>query len=148
MIPEIASAEIARIVSQVTGQMLGITFTVSDLPPNVDSTWKCAALPINGAVPLTVSVTADAPCARQVGSRMFAIALDRVDEQMIADSLCEVVNMAAGLLKSALRIDQPLGLPKMRASVPFASPADAWHCHFLKAEGGLNLVLAVATRVD
>jgi hypothetical protein len=65
---------------------------------------------------------------------------------MMADALCELVNMTAGLLKSAMRIDQPLGLPSMRQADLLSTNDGAWSHHFMRA-GELNLVLAVATRI-
>lgn len=139
--------EMARIVSQVTEPVLGLTFReASNWAPAVGSDWKTAALPIHGGNPLTVAVAADDACARTLGANMFATPADSVDDTMVADALCELVNMTAGLLKSALRIDQALGLPSMRESEMFTDEDGAWSHHFLRA-GDLNLVLAVATRI-
>jgi hypothetical protein len=77
---------------------------------------------------------------------MFATPLERVDDGMINDALCELVNMTAGMLKSALKIDQALGLPRIRESAALDPCGADWSQHYLRA-GGLNLVLAVATRI-
>ena len=143
----IATAEMARIVSQVTEPVLGITFTeASDAQATVGAGWKTAALPIDGGDPLTVAVSADDACCRTLGATMFAAPAESVDEAMVADALCELVNMTAGLLKSSLRIDQALGLPSMRQSGALFDRGNTWSHHFLRA-GQLNLVLAVATRI-
>ena len=143
----IETAEMARIVSQVTEPVLGITFNESrEAPLEVGTDWKTAALPIHGGNPITVAVSADDACARQLGATMFATVAEQVDETMVADALCELVNMTAGLVKSALRIDQALGLPTMRQTEILHEADGTWSRHFLRA-GQLNLVLAVATRI-
>jgi hypothetical protein len=38
---------------------------------------------------------------------------------MLSDALCELVNMTAGLLKSSLKLEQALGLPRI---VPSGQP--------------------------
>lgn len=143
----IATAEMARIVSQVTEPVLGITFSeASGAQASVGTDWKTAALPIDGGDPITVAVSADDVCCRALGATMFATPAESVDEAMVADALCELVNMTAGLLKSTLRIDQALGLPSMRQSGILLDRGGMWSQHFLRA-GQLNLVLAVATRI-
>jgi hypothetical protein len=141
------TAEMAMIVSQVTEPVLGVTFLpAADEQAAIGPAWKIAALPINGNTPLTVAVSADEACARILGANMFAAPADGVDDEMMADALCELVNMTAGLLKSAMRLDQPLGLPSMRQVDLLSTNDGAWSHHFMRA-GELNLVLAVATRI-
>ncbi len=143
----IETAEMARIVSQVTEPVLGITFSEArDAPLKVGTGWKTAALPIEGGNPLTVAVAADDACCRQLGATMFATKAEVVDDTMVNDALCELVNMTAGLVKSALRIDQALGLPTMREIAILQTSDGTWSQHYLRA-GQLNLVLAVATRI-
>jgi hypothetical protein len=141
------TAEMARIVSQITEPVLGITFTEATAPQaSVGADWKTAALPIHGGFPITVAVAADSVCGRQLGATMFATPAESVDDTMVNDALCELVNMTAGLLKSALRIDQALGLPTIRQAEILTDGDGSWSQHFLRA-GQLNLVLAVATRI-
>lgn len=141
------TAEMARIVSQVTEPVLGVTFVAAaSSAADINPAWKTAALPIDGSTPLTVAVSADEACARILGSNMFATPVEKLDESMVADALCELVNMTAGLLKSAMHVDQPLGLPSMRQNDLLSAGDDAWSHHYMRA-GELNLVLAVATRI-
>ncbi|MBM4244781.1 MAG: chemotaxis protein CheX [Deltaproteobacteria bacterium] len=141
------TAEMARIVSQVTEPVLGLTFTEAAHPQSeIGPDWRTAALPIAGGTPLTVAVAADDACCRTLSATMFAAKTDVVDDAMMADTLCELVNMTAGLLKSAMRIDQALGLPAMRGTDILHRADGRWSQHYLRA-GQLNLVLAVATRL-
>jgi hypothetical protein len=142
----VGSAEMARIVSQVTQVMLGLTFApVSDAVNAIGASWKTAALPIHGGRPLTVAVSADEASGQALGAKMFGAAPHEVDGTMVADALCELVNMTAGLLKSALKIDQALGLPAICEREIFDDADGLWSHYCLRA-GQLNLVLTVATR--
>jgi hypothetical protein len=144
---DLATEDMARIVSRVTEPVLGMTFVPAiNGDATVGAEWKTAALPIDGSNPLTVAVSADDACARVLGGNMFGMDAAKVDDAMVADALCELVNMTAGLLKSAMRIDQSLGLPSMRRSDLLSADEDAWKPHYLRA-GALNLVLAIATRI-
>ena len=141
------TAEMARIVSRVTEPVLGLTFTEASYPQSaIGPDWRTASLPIAGGTPLTVAVAADDACCRTLSATMFATGTEVVDETMVADALCELVNMTAGLLKSAMRIEETLGLPAMRETHILHRADDAWSQHYLRA-GRLNLVLAVATRL-
>ena len=144
---ELATEDMARIVSRVTEPVLGMTFAPAvNGDATVGADWKTAALPIDGSNPLTVAVSADDACARTLSGNMFGTASDRVDAEMVADALCELVNMTAGLLKSAMGVDQSLGLPSMRRTDLLSDDDGSWKHHYLRA-GELNLVLAVATRI-
>ena len=144
---QIETAEMARIVSQVTEPVLGLTFTEAAQPQSeIGPDWRTAALPIAGGTPLTVAVAADDACCRALSATMFATKVERVDDTMVADALCKLVNMTAVLLKSAMRIDQALGLPTMRETDILHRADGGWSQHYLRA-GQLNLVLAVATRL-
>lgn len=145
------TSEIARIVSRVTEPVLGVTFVASEASSaekcgTTDVPWRTATLPIDGTTPLTVAVSADEACARILGCEMFATPADGLDDDMVDDALCELVNMTAGLLKSAMHIDQPLGLPSMRRGGVVSEGDTTWSHHHMRA-GELNLVLTVATRI-
>ena len=144
---DLATEDMAQIVSRVTEPVLGMTFVAAiNGDAAIGDEWKTAALPIDGTNPLTVAVSADDACARVLGGNMFGMEADKVDEAMVADALCELVNMTAGLLKSSMGIDQSLGLPSMRQSDLLCADSGSWKHHFLRADA-LNLVLAIATRI-
>ena len=144
---DLETEDMARIVARVAEPVLGMTFVPAvHGDATVGAEWKTAALPIDGSNPLTVAVSADEACARVLGGNMFGMDAAKVDEGMVADALCELVNMTAGLLESAMHVDQSLGLPSMRRADLLSTDDDAWKHHYLRA-GALNLVLAVATRI-
>ena len=75
---------------------------------------------------------------------MFQVSTAEVSDEMLSDSLCELVNMTAGLLKSHLKLEQALGLPKVMPEnqPPIAPPPADANRVVLRAEQ-LGLVLWV-----
>jgi hypothetical protein len=133
--------KMASLVSGVTQTMLGLTFIPDDAKAHRDLSWRTAVLPIAGERPLTVGLSSDQDGCSQLSAAMFACPRTDVDQTMMNDALCELVNMTAGLLKSVMSLNQALGLPKILTgteapSVPAASP----HVIVLKADA-LGLVL-------
>lgn len=134
----------AAIVSGVTETMLGLTFR-ADLDGAAWSQlmWRAAVLPIAGASPITVGLSSDRPGCEALGARMFQVRPELLSDEMLSDSLCELVNMTAGLLKAHLRLEQPLGLPKlMPQDEPAFARSAGRSCIVLRAES-LGLVLWV-----
>jgi hypothetical protein len=133
--------KIATLVSGVTQTMLGLTFVPDEAKGSRDLAWRTAVLPIPGEHPLTVGLSSDQLGCSRLSAAMFACPKEEVDQTMMNDALCELVNMTAGLLKSVMSLNQALGLPKILAgadapAVPRASP----HVVVLKADA-LGLVL-------
>jgi hypothetical protein len=127
--------KMAELVSGVTQTMLGLTFEPDEAKTHDKLAWRTAVLPIAGATPITVGLSSDETGCSELAGAMFQLPKDQVDASMMNDSLCELVNMTAGLLKSAMSLNQALGLPKILAgtdapAVPAASP----HVVVLKAQ--------------
>lgn len=109
--------KLAELVSNVTQTMLGITFKPSDASePGKEQEWRTAVLPIDGGKPLVVGLSSDESGCKALSSAMFACGSHEVDNAMMNDSLCELVNMTAGLLRTAMSLNQALGLPSMLSS--------------------------------
>jgi len=108
---------VATLVSNVTQTMLGLSFAARDLGAICESTiapgWCTAMLPIPGVRPVTIALSSDETSCAALGAAMFACSVAEVDASMMSDSLRELVNMTAGQIKSALGLDQALGLPKI-----------------------------------
>ncbi|HUJ25443.1 MAG TPA: chemotaxis protein CheX [Myxococcales bacterium] len=103
----------ASLVSNVTQTMLGISFDAVEAGPQSALHWRTALLGIAGQFPLTVGLSSDERGCRKLSAAMFSCPDANVDQGMMNDALCELVNMTAGLLKGALSLDQSLGLPKV-----------------------------------
>jgi Chemotaxis phosphatase CheX len=135
----------ASVVSGVTETMLGLTFKAyPDGMPWNELVWRAAVLPIPGARPLTVGLSSDQTGCTTLGSKMFQAPPDEVSDDMLSDALCELVNMTAGLLKSSLKLEQALGLPRIVPSgqPPVPTPPPATNSVVLRAEH-VGLVLWV-----
>ena len=133
--------KMAALVSGVTQTMLGLTFMPDAEQGHERLRWRTALLPIAGQQPLTIGLSTDQEGCSRLSAAMFACPRERVDQPMMNDALCELVNMTAGLLKSVMSLNQALGLPKILSgedapAVPSASP----HVIVLKADA-LGLVL-------
>jgi hypothetical protein len=117
----------ASLVSGVTKTMCGLTFEPDHSADHGAFRWRTAVLPIPGDRPLTVGISSDQASLSALSAAMFSLPKEEVDSSMMNDSLCEIVNMTAGLLKSVMSLNQALGLPKILAGVdappvPEASP--------------------------
>jgi len=127
---------LAEMVSTVTSTMLGISFVPAGGRETDTNGWLSAALPIPGEVPVTVGIASDASGCERLSSAMFSVDKDDLDEQMIEDSLRELVNMTAGLVKSEMGLDQALGLPQVmgHSDTLTTFTRDEVHPLILKAE--------------
>jgi hypothetical protein len=108
-----APETMAEVLSGVTETMLGLAFRPVPEAPWSHLVWRAAVLPIPGAFPFTVGLSSDRTGCQALGSRMFQVPVAEVSDEMLSDSLCELVNMTAGLLKGRLHLQQALGLPKV-----------------------------------
>lgn len=133
---------LARLVSNVTSTMLGISFKPVDAPPMMAGVWRTALLPIPGARPVVVGLASEFQSSQRLSAAMFSCKEADVDQPMRDDSLRELANMTAGLVKSALGLDALLGLPiiKEGADVPERKPIESV---FVRAES-LGLFLWVS----
>jgi hypothetical protein len=104
----------AALVTGVTQTMLGVTFAPDASGSSLESlVWRTAVLPIPGKTPLTVGLSSDQAGCAQLSAAMFGCEKGAVDQSMMDDSLRELVNMTAGLVKSTMALDQALGLPRI-----------------------------------
>lgn len=135
----------ASVVSGVTETMLGLTFraTTGGQPWN-ELVWRAAVLPIPGARPITVGLSSDETGCTALAAKMFQLEPGDVADDMLSDALCELVNMTAGLLKSNLKLEQALGLPRVVPSgqAPVPTPPPQTNAVVLQADK-VGLVLWV-----
>jgi len=138
------SATLASIVSGVTETMLGLTFRAEeDGQPWQELVWRGAVLAIPGATPVTVGLSSDEAGCGALAARMFQMEPPELADDMLSDAICELVNMTAGLLKSNMKLEQALGLPRLvQAGQPPVPPPAASNRIVLRAEG-VGLVLWV-----
>ena len=135
---------LAALVSNVTETMCGFRFEpVMALETDRSVGWRVARLPITGKRPLVVALCCDDAGSSALGAALFSCAPDSLDGSMLDDSLCELLNMTAGQIKSALALDQALGLPRMvrGTDLPTKLSTALREGTILRARGEVNLVL-------
>jgi len=112
-----------------------------------DLAWRTAVLPIAGARPLTVVLSSDQQGCLSLGAALFACDKSSVDQEMIDDTLRELVNMIGGQVRSAVAKEHSLGLARIDTSFNFAAnrcPDSLPHeCVVLRA-GSVELAVQVS----
>jgi len=140
---ELPSAEmLAAMVSRVTETMFGMSFAIDALPADAppDAGLGTVVLPIAGPRPVSVALACDGFSGRALAGAMFGCAPADIDAAMIKDSLSELVNIIAGQAKSAMGLDQALGLPRLVAR---AEQRPIWRGATLK-DGAREVLVWVA----
>ena len=86
--------------------------------------WRTAVLPIGGTRPLTVSLSSDEKGCLALGAALFACEKVAVDQEMIDDTLRELVNMIGGQVRTAIAKDHALGLARIDNAFDFGAPGE------------------------
>jgi len=142
---------LATLVTNVTKTMCGISFFAGKpLEPSAELFWRIARLPIKGKRPINVALSSDRPGCTALGAALFSCAPEALDTSMIDDSLCELLNMAAGQIKAALALDQSLGLPKIVDSkgLTEASQRAMREGVVLRSREAVNLMIWISEGAD
>jgi hypothetical protein len=133
---------LATLVSNVTKTMCGISFAPAEIDDRTrELCWRIATLSINGARPLRVALSSSEDGCAALGSALFSMPKDALDQAMIDDSLCEVLNMAAGQIKGALALDQALGLPKIVTAADLPADRALNEGVVLRSRGSFGLLI-------
>jgi hypothetical protein len=110
----LSDSDLTRLVTHVTSTMLGMSFAASGgRPPVPDALYRIAMLPIPGVPGILVALSSDRGTCCAMAAKMFMTEEASVDQDMMNDTLTELVNMTAGQIKNALGLDRALGLPKV-----------------------------------
>jgi hypothetical protein len=109
--------------------------------------WRTAVLPIAGSRPLTVALSSDEKGCLALGAALFACEKSSVDQEMIDDTLRELVNMIGGQVRTAIAKDHCLGLARIDDSFDFggdrAAEIPLGECVILRA-GSFELAVHVS----
>jgi hypothetical protein len=111
--PVLTDERVATLISSVTHKLLGIRFGLAprgEIPSALS--WRAAVIDI-GERTLSVALSSDPRGCTALGAAFFDVTEAAVNIAIINDSLAELVNISAGQLKMALRIDKALGLPRI-----------------------------------
>jgi hypothetical protein len=106
--------------------------------------WRTALLPIVGNRPLTVALSSDQQGCLSLGAALFACEVASVDQEMVDDTLRELVNMIAGQVRTAVAGDQSLGLARIDSAFePSMPPATPVHGRVVLSAGPLRIAVHV-----
>lgn len=137
----LADGTLAVLISNVTKAMFGMSFSLSPRMLDAQAPQKhLALLPLKGQVSVMVGISSSEAGCVELSSALFQCSPDKLDEAMIKDSLGELLNMAAGQVRSALALDQALGLPELRSDAESVAASEKWRIVALQA-GKVDLLL-------
>lgn len=105
---------LAELVSDVTEIVCGTNFVpIFDVPRGESLCGRMVLMPIRGDRDISVVLSSDVSGVQGICAAMFGSPSDKLTNAMIEDSTRELLNMVAGRIKTALEIDQALGLPRI-----------------------------------
>jgi hypothetical protein len=138
---------LAKMVSNVTQTMCGFSFGVADPDQRVAVTcWRMAVLDVTGGNPWRVALFSDHSGCTKLGAALFQCEPDSLEEGMLEDSLCELLNMAAGQIKGLLSADETLGLPKITSPSELSPQSHAAYSDgiLLRSQDSVNLMMWIS----
>ena len=139
------AATLARLVNVVTSTMFGVNFQVARDPVDPKRYTRMAAIAIGGPHPLRVALASDDESCGKLCSRLFGCPPDKLEPWMIDDQLCELVNMAAGQIKTAVAPEMALTVPKIVTPPEVAPAADSGDpCSVILRAEALHLLLTIS----
>ena len=138
---------LAKLVSNVTKTMCGFSFGVAD--PGQRSKVACfrmAVLEVTGGRPWRVALFSDQGGCTALGAALCQVEPDMLEEGMIEDSLCELLNMAAGQIKGLLSAEETLGLPKITAPEDLSPESQKAYREgiLLRSQDAVNLMMWIS----
>jgi|SoimicmetaTmtHPA_FD_contig_31_18402738_length_506_multi_2_in_0_out_0_1 hypothetical protein len=138
---------LASLVSNVTQTMCGFSFGVADPGQRGKVTcFRMAVLEVTGGRPWRVALFSDQGGCTALGAALCQVEPDMLEDGMIEDSLCELLNMAAGQIKGLLSADQTLGLPKITAPSDLSPQSQAAYRDgiLLRSQDAVNLMMWIS----
>ena len=138
---------LANLVSNVTKTMCGFSFGVAD--PGMRTKVACfrmAVLEVTGGRPWRVALFSDQGGCIALGAALCQVEPEMLEEGMIEDSLCELLNMAAGQIKGLLSAEETLGLPKITVPSELSPASQAAYQDgiLLRSQDSVNLMMWIS----
>lgn len=135
--------KLVSLVSEVTSSICGVAFSLAS---HVDpAPWLIATLPISGGRPITVGIVSDEAGCRALASGMLQCPPATLDRALIEDTIREILNMVAGQVKTAMSLDQALGLPRIISADKLDDRLRVPDKRVGMASGALALTLMIAS---
>lgn len=121
--PEPSLELLESLVSQVSECVFGLALQQEPGADDPELRWRAAALTVPGRDrQLCIAISSDRANCERMAVSMLSCAPEQLDQAMIEDVLCELVNVVGGHLKAMLGVDEPLSLPKLVSSEDRAAP--------------------------
>jgi hypothetical protein len=140
----LSDSTLAMLISRVTETMLGMPLTIAPSQSvEVSQSGTSMVIDVPGPRPLRIALSAEGQGSARLSAALFSCDLAQVDEAMKTDALGELLNMAAGQVKNALRVDEALGLPQVVNPQSVTTGDKSWRQLRLSA-GDVELVLSLA----
>jgi hypothetical protein len=137
---------LAALVSGVTRTMCGTNFVPAG-DPLARGESLCGTmflLPLAGERKISIVLACDERAGRALSRALLHIGPDEVTRELIDEAIRELLNMIAGKVTAALRIDQALGLPRRTTLAEICSGGLAMDdTVLLSSQGQINLRLWV-----
>jgi len=131
----------------VTKTMCGFSFAVADPGQRTNvSCFRMAVLEVTGGQPWQVALFSDQGGCTALGAALCQVEPDMLEDGMIEDSLCELLNMAAGQIKGLLSADETLGLPKITKPAELSPRSQAAYRDgiLLRSDDAVNLMMWIS----
>lgn len=141
--------DLAVLVSNVTSTMCGTTFVPDDpLARGESLCGQMVMIPLIGEGKITVVVSSDARGSRSLGAAFLGCARQLLTQQMIDDTIAELLNMVAGQISAALGYTHSLGLPRRTnlAEIAAGDGSGFDDAVLLRSEGQVDLRLWILQR--
>jgi hypothetical protein len=140
-------ATLANLVSNVTKTMCGFSFGVADPGQRAKiACFRMAVLDVTGNRPWRVALFSDQKGCIALGAALCQTEPELLEDGMIEDSLCELLNMAAGQIKGLLSADETLGLPKITSPDQLSPQSQAAYREgiLLRSQDSVNLMMWIS----
>src|SRR5438876_6603706 len=105
--------EMAKLVSDVTDVMCGVTFTPSDRLARGESlSGRMVILSLQGERPIEIVLSCDAQGGRALTAAMWHCPPEEVTPARVDDAIRELLNLVAGKVTRALDVKHTLTVPR------------------------------------
>lgn len=113
---------LAKLVSNVTKTMFAVSFVPAEATERGESVcFRMVLMTIAGPRKIHIVLSSDREGSAALAANLFGCSAKDLDRQMVDDAIAELLNMVAGQLVPAMRLDQAIGLPRLTTLAEFSA---------------------------
>jgi len=113
---------LAKLVSNVTKTMFGLSFVPAASSDRGESLCiQMVLMTITGPRKIHLVLASDREGSASLAAGLFGCPAAELTRQMIDDAITELLNMVAGQIVPAMKLDQAIGLPRVTNLAEFAA---------------------------